>query len=133
MKNIAVVSLLAISGIGITACGDTVVSQQELSDLTADEFALKACDAIREVNYEQMQEMLTARELEKLNKEIKEQGSENALSAIIKKRLDCKITSSKVKKDRDDYTDHEFKFSKSEIEVRREKSSGNYSVTDIDL
>lgn len=133
MKNIAVASLLVIAGIGIAACGDTVVSQQELSKFGTDEFAIKACDAIREVNYEQLQEMLTARELEKLNKEIKEQGSESALSAIIQKRLDCKITSSKITKDRDDYTDHEIKFSKSEIEVRRDKSTGNYSVTDIDL
>lgn len=133
MKKIAVVSLLAIAGTGITACGDTVVSQQELSELTVGEFALKACEAIREVNYEQLQEMLEVRELEKLNKEIKEQGSESALAAIIEKRLTCEITNSKVKRDRDDYTDHEINFSRAEIEIRREKGTGNFSVTDVDL
>jgi len=133
MKGIAVVSLLALAGIGITACGDTVVSQQELSELTVGEFALKACEAIREVNYEQLQEMLEVRELEKLNKEIKEQGSESALAEIIEKRLTCEITNSKVKRDRDDYTDHEIKFSKAKIEIRREKDTGNLTVTDVDL
>lgn len=114
---------LPILALSLSACSDFQTSEQ-LSTLTIEDFASKACEAMLDANFEQLEVMLNKDDLEKLKKEV--DGKPDSW-ATLSDRMSCEVKKSVPKKERT-----KFYFERGVFNMDVEKIDGSYFVVDVD-
>jgi len=92
MKLLKVTGLVSMMILGVSACGDEVLTKQEVNSLPLQQFAITACTSVLAENFEQLEIMMEEKyfsELKNLHDE--EQGSWSNLS----NKVTCTIESQK--------------------------------------
>jgi len=114
---------LPILALSLSACSD-LQTKEQLSTLTIENFASKACEEMLDANFEQLEVMLNKNDLKKLKKEV----DDNPDSwATLSDRMSCEVKKSVPKKERT-----KFYFERGVFNMDIEKVDGSYFVVDVD-
>lgn len=114
---------LPILALSLSACSD-LQTKEQLSTLTIENFASKACEEMLDANFEQLEVMLNKNDLKKLKKEV---GDNPDSWATLSDRMSCEVKKSVPKKERT-----KFYFERGVFNMDIEKVDGSYFVVDVD-
>lgn len=117
--------------LGLSACSKPIETKEELSLLSIEEFSTKACNAFEDLEWEQLEHMLSERELSSFKSEAERSGSTTAFRALLQSKVSCdEITNIETDKRRS-RTNYKVYFDNTHFKITHEDNV--YSVKDVKL
>ena len=120
MQKIIPLSLLLT--LTLSACGESIKTKEELSQLPIEEYSVEVCQAILDMNLDQLSHMLSERELSDLQDEINEK-SIDFLKDYLEDRVKCDDAKVKLHKERRGYNSYIARLHNLELKIREENKA----------